>query len=497
VNRRLCHHPARTVWLISLMVFLLSCNLINRTQGLQATISAVNAQQTRLAQTAAAIAPLGTPDPQAQPALQPTPAVPPATSSPTPPETVSTAVTVPDLTEERLLKSARILLFEDMSASRQIRLVKEALDEAGYFYLDVGSAKGWFKTQLLSGVEWDLVIAAAEAEREFGGEFFEYIDAHLERGAGAIIENWDLDAAPEGRARPLLERCGVAVQGDWFEPDLRIFYWTAPAHPIFNQPNQLTGGLRNAAPLWRGDVGDLLQIDRASSGASAGEPVILASVNPAWSRDHGLLVTCLGGRLILQTFRSHEYHHDDMVALWQNYIYQALSHHFAYTQASLPTPAATYLPVTPSPAVAQAGPTPGPDYTFPHPCGEALTARLFEAPRTQKDLFEHHAQGTFMILRLELENQSPFPVQVWDQDYTLQGRVGGRQVIYQPHAAATGYLYIDRPSNLIQGLIQPGETWRTSLAFDIDPGGEAWELVVRPGSEFSQQVCQASLPLER
>ncbi len=70
---------------------------------------------------------------------------------------------------DRQLKSARILLFENMSASGYIRIVKEALDRAGYFYLDVGSATGWFKTQLLSSVEWDLIIAAAEANREFGG----------------------------------------------------------------------------------------------------------------------------------------------------------------------------------------------------------------------------------------------------------------------------------------------------------------------------------------
>lgn len=497
VNRRSHHHPTRTVGLISLIFFLLSCNLLNRSEGLQATISAVNAQQTSLAQTATVIVPLGTPDPQASLVPQPATPVPVVTPSPTPAEAMATAVTMPDLTDERLFKSARILLFEDMSASRQIRLVKEALDEAGYFYLDVGSAKGWFKSQLLSGLDWDLVIAAAEAEREFGGELFEYIDAHVERGAGAIIENWDLDAAPEGLAKPLLDRCGVAVQSDWFEPDMRVFYWTDPGHPIFNQPNHLTAGLRNAAPLWQGDVGDLLQIDWASSGASSGEPAILASLNPSWTRDHGLLVTCLGGRLILQTFRSHEYHHDDMVALWQNYVYQALSNHFAYTRASLPTPAATYLPATPAAGLPQTGPTPGPDFTFPHPCGQALTARLTEAPRIQKDLFEHHAQGTFLILRLELVNQSAFPIQIWDQDYSLQGMVDGRPLVYEPHAAATGYLYIDRPSNLIQDLIQPGETWDTSLAFDIDPRGEGWELVLRPGSEFNQQVCQANLSLER
>ena len=143
------------------------------------------------------------------------------------------------------------------------------------------------------------------------------------------------------------------------------------------------------------------------------------------------------------------------------------------------------------------GPTPGPDYTFPHACGAALTARLVEAPDYRRDLFEHHASGTFLILRLELVNQSTFPIQIWDQDYSLQDEINGKQVTYVPHTAATGYLYIERPSNLVQDLIQPGETWRTSLAFDVPAEGQQRRLVIRPGSEFNQQVCQVSIPLDR
>lgn len=490
------HRPRFALGLVSLIFLLISCNLIAGSDRLQATVAAVNAQETSLAQTVVALAPaaseLATLAPRQPASTGPVPPV--VLEPPTPIAPPVLASAAPDRSEERLLKSAKILLFEDMSASRSIRLVKEALDEAGYFYLDVGSAKGWFKTQLLSGEAWDLVIAAAEAEREFGGEFFEYIDSQLERGAAAVIENWDLDSAPDGRVRPLLAHCGVAVQSDWYEPEMRVFFWTDPAHPIFNQPNPLPSGLRNAAALWRGDLGDLMLIEPASS-VPSGDPVILANVNPAWTQDHGLLVTCLGGRMILQTFRSHEYHHDDMVALWQNYIYNALKSHFAYTRTSLPTPAATYLPATPDPT--QPGPTPGPDYTFPHACGQALTARLVEAPHTQKDLFEHHAEGAFMILRLELVNQSLFPIQIWDQDYFLQGEVNGQSVTYAPHVAATGYLYIERPARLYQDLIQPGETWRTALAFDIPPQGRQWSLILRPGSEFDQQVCEVSLPLNR
>lgn len=494
MKQRAVHHYSHIVWFFGLILFLISCNLLGRSGDLQSTASAVNAQQTSLAQTVTAISERTAWDAtlQAESGLSTEPATSIAQESisPTLPVTVPSTEAVQDISEERLLKSAKILLFEDMSASRYIRLVKEALDEAGYFYLDVGSAKGWFKSQLLSGVEWDLVIAAAEAPREFGGEFFEYIDAQLERGAAAIIENWDLDSAPTGRAKPMLDRCGVSVQSDWYEPEMRVFFWTDPAHPIFNYPNRLTSGLRNAAPLWRGDVGDLLQAN-----LSPGNALILAADNRSLANDHGLLVTCLDGRMILQTFRSHEYHHDDMVALWQNYIYQTLKSHFSFTQTNLPTPVATYLPDSQPVGQIPEGPTPGPDYTFPHACGAALTARLVEAPDFKRDLFEHHALGTFLILRLEVVNLSTFPVQIWDQDYILQGEVNGKPVTYAPHTAATGYLYIERPSNLYQDLIQPGETWRTSVAFDVAPEGQQWGLVLRPGSEFNEQVCEVDIPL--
>jgi hypothetical protein len=311
-----------------------------------------------------------------------------------------------------------------------------------------------------------------------------------------ILENWDLDSAPLGRAKPLLDRCGVSVQSDWYEPEMRVFYWTDPSHPIFNYPNRLTSGLRNAAVLWRGDIGDLLQAS-PSFGQPTGKALILASDNHSQLNDHGLLVLCLDGRMVIQTFRSHEYHHDDMVALWQNYIYQTLSSHFAYTHTSLPTPAATYLPAPQPETPVSGGSTPGPDYTFPHACGPALTARLVEAPAFRRDLFEHHASGIFLILRLELVNQSTFPIQIWAQDYSLQGEVNGKTVSYAPQPAATGYLYIERPSNLYQDLIQPGETWRTSLAFDVAPEGQNFRLALKPGSEFNQQVCEVSIPLNR
>lgn len=397
--------------------------------------------------------------------------------------------------EERLLKSARILLFEDMSASRYIRIVKEALDSENYFYQDVGSAKGWFKSQLLSNQGWDLIIAAAEADREFGGEFFEYIDLRVDQGAAAIIENWDIDLAPSGKAGQLLRRCGVKFESDWYEPHLRVFYWLQPDHPIFHIPYSIPATMRNSQRIWTGDVGDLLQVDPGASGNEGGDPLLLAGTNPSIDDRHGVLVSCLDGRMILQTFRTHEYHHDDMLMLWKNYIHNVLVSYFLQSGRTIPTPAATAQPnqaVTPT----FPGPTPGPEYIIEHGCDGIFKLKFTDSPRYQKDLFEHHADGLYVVLRLQYQSLVDFPIMVWDGDYFLEGNLGDRKLSYSLDRDATGYLFIEGSGELVQGEIQPGEIRLVNLAFDIDPKGENWTLVFRPGGEFDGEVCEAKIDLE-
>ena len=492
-------------WLIlcilGILVVSLACNLLTRQQDIavEGTLAALHLEQTALDQTlqvftAQAETRTSTPDGTLQANLATGTAVSELAATLSASSIITSTTTAPE-PDERLLQSARILLFEDMSASRQIRIVKEALDNLGYFYLDVGSAKGWFKTQLLSGTDWDLVIAAAEAERDFGGEFFEYLDNQVAKGAALVVENWDIDAAPSGKAGLLLRRCGLRFQVDWFMPEMRVFFWTLPDAAVFHQPNQIPNQLRNAAGLWTGDLGDLLQVDpRATNNANG--PIILASTNPEMKTSNGVLVSCLGGRMILQTFRTHEYQHDDMLHLWQNYIYQTLKAHLAYTQQTLPTPALTALP-TPEGTPTASGPTPGPGYTIEHGCDGILSVKLTDSPLFQKDLFEHHANGEFLILHLQLVNQSNFPIQIWDQDYFIEAHLRGKTLVYSPHKAATGYLYIENPGSLSQNLIQPGVTSRTSLAFDVDPLATDWVFVFKPGSKFNEQVCEARIPLTR
>jgi len=407
--------------------------------------------------------------------------------------TMTSTPTIDEL-DERTLKSARILLFEDMSASGKIRIVKEALDSAGYFYLDVGSAKGWFKTQLSSNQEWDLIIAAAEADRNFGGEYFELIDDRIQKGASAVIEYRDLDSAPAGKSKPMLDRCGVKFQSDWFEPDLRVFYILEPDHPIFHQPNRVIN-FRNAPQLWKGDVGDLVEIKNLN-GEPAGDAKLLLGTNTQWKTDHGLLVNCIDGRLTIQLFASHEYQYLDVVSMWQNYVYQALKSRFRVAAPPAPTPVITMDPAaTPEMLPTEQQSEVLVDPTLTYSCGGMIDARLTRWPSYQKMLFEHNASGEYMILRLEMINNSDFPIQVWDDDYSVEGNLFDKDIIIKSDKAATGYLYIEGGGKLYQDRIEPGVVWRTQLAFDLDPRSENLELVVRPGDKFDEKVCEVRIPI--
>jgi len=490
---------------LCLAVFLNACGISRGVNdSLQETVDSLQLQQTNIAHTSAAYTQSAqeTNNYQSLPTEAITPIVLPTATSPQQaiPESEDAQFEGEEIQDLELkLKSSKILLFEDMSGSRQIRYVKKALDEAGYYYLDVGSAKGWFKSQLLSQEDWDLIIVAAEARRDFGGEYFQYIHDKVRQGSGAIIEFWNIDDAPLGKIKPLLDDCGVELQSDWYDPDMRALFWLQNDHPILNEPNEMPAKLREAPALWRGDIGDMLEIN-STSGQPAGDAILIAGTNVLWKTDHGALAVCLDGRVILQTFGSHDYSMDDMVQLWQNYIYHSLKNHYALTSSSQLTQVPTAVIET-NPSGTESAPAPIEDPAYgvgvEFKCGSIFTARVPEAPIHVKDMFEHHADGTYLIVDLELINELGQTVQIWDGDYSIEGQIDGEAVLYSPDKAATGYLYIKNPVNLSQDRIKPGGLWRTKLAFDVDPLGEDWVLVVKPGSEIGRELCEVRIPLTR
>lgn len=231
----------------------------------------------------------------------------------------------PDIEEQ--IRNSKILVYEDITKEYLPRYVKEALDGMGLSsnYTDVKDAMGNFKTELLSGTQWDLVIASSEARTNVQGEFFVYLNDLLNNGSAVIIEHWNLDDLSAGKASLILTKCGIKISGDWSNPpnNARSIWFLQGQNPIFHEPNEGMS-LANYSIYWYGDVGDLM---KKYSGSDA---VLLAGIYAQEKNNYATLASCLDGRLIIQTFSSHDYHHEDMVRLWQNYIYNSLKAHYEY-----------------------------------------------------------------------------------------------------------------------------------------------------------------------
>ena len=262
------------------------------------------------------IPPTNTPEPTATPEPSPTPVPPTDTPTPLPPTDTPVPPT-PTVDLAAAMQSANIVLYEDLFFSRY---VKTALDEAGYIYTDVGDRLGTFQNELLSDTKWDLVIAAAEGRGGVQGEFFDYIYQQLEDGASVIMELWILDWVAGGRIQPILDECGIDFQANWVNPSNRGVFWTDSAHPIANEPNPVS--LTRFTLFWEGDIGDLVSLTPGSSAT------ILGSAYDSNASRDGLITLCYDGRLLLQTFSTHDHSQETMIQLWQNYVYFMLSNRF-------------------------------------------------------------------------------------------------------------------------------------------------------------------------
>ncbi len=298
-----------------------------------ATQIALGVQGTVIAQQAAELTAVAQ-EGQSQPTDLQTPAPtlpPPPTNTPPPPPTETDLPTdipptpTPDF--EAWMDSANILLFEDVTAIYLERYIRQALDTMGLPYVDVKDGVGDFKAQLLSGTDWDLIITGVEARSGVRGEFFDYLNDAINNGSSVILEIWTLDDIAGGKISPLLTRCGVKFQADWWDPpsESRSIWWLVPDHPIFHEPNDGMS-LAHYSIQWVDDVGDFIKT------VPAGDATLLAG-NLAWEKSsHGTLATCIDGRFIIQTHSSHDYHKEDVIPLWQNYIYYALKNRFELQQ---------------------------------------------------------------------------------------------------------------------------------------------------------------------
>ncbi len=230
------------------------------------------------------------------------------------------------------IKAANILVYEDIRGyTALLPYVHEVINRMGFSggkVVEVGDAVGNFKEQLLSSTKWDLIIVASEARGSIRGEFWDYIITHVNDDAALIVEMWYLDDIANGKIAGILGKCGVKYQKDWSyggggNPLDYSIYLLDPGNEIFTNPNS---GISLSNPsyfYWNpGDVGDLMKI------GAGGDAKILAGLYPQEKNSYGLITSCLEGRMVLQTFDTHDYDPYITKALWENYITTTLTNHF-------------------------------------------------------------------------------------------------------------------------------------------------------------------------
>jgi hypothetical protein len=248
---------------------------------------------------------------------------PPVAAQPTQPPSLPTIVptSTPDL--QARMKAAKILVYENTDERGIGMWVEEALRGMGLQYTQTGSYSGHFMEYLNSGIKYDLIIVDAEDKDRIVGEFWDVIHDRLVRDKAAlIIEVWDLDRQANGPISKILTGCGVRYQKDYQVAD--SIYWWVPDHPVFNEPNTVLP-LLHYSRFWANQTGDQIRL------GGSGDAVLLAGLAAKPSNQEAVLATCYEGRVIIQTFSDHDYHREDVVPLWQNYIYYTLKNHFAVT----------------------------------------------------------------------------------------------------------------------------------------------------------------------
>lgn len=184
-------------------------------------------------------------------------------------------------------------------------------------------------SNLNSARQWDLIIIAAESRDAISGEYFDALADQIDRGTAMIIEIWYIDDINFGRIQPVLQRCGISFHRDWQrtpQDDLNEFliYLLEPSDPMFSQPNIMDMLIPSRSFLWLGDIGDTLEINAGS------DAVLLAGTQPKYYDAYGTIAECLEGRMVWQTFSTHDYMYDDMINMWQNYIYNTLLARYDY-----------------------------------------------------------------------------------------------------------------------------------------------------------------------
>ncbi|MBI3166845.1 MAG: hypothetical protein HYZ22_00095 [Chloroflexi bacterium] len=324
-------------WFNAILVLVLAslaCNLTSSPGGdisSEETRVALAVQQTSLAIQQATLdadrLALTVPPPAATYTPYPTYTVEPAAAA-------ATEAPLPQVDMKELIKASNVLIYEDVVGDPTLVPVVSntvnAMNFSGGKIINTGDAMGKFREYANSPTKWDLIIVAAEIRSGFSGELFEVMYDHINNGGAVIIEMWYLDQVVSGKISPILNDCGVTLFRDWdrnpnYDPYDYSIFWLDSSHPLLSTPN-IAQAPSYPYPEWFGDAGDLLEL------SSGGDAVLVGGLHANRKSDYGVLASCLEGRMVIQTFSTHDYKLDLTQALWENYITYTLTKHYEYVE---------------------------------------------------------------------------------------------------------------------------------------------------------------------
>ncbi|MBN2258403.1 MAG: hypothetical protein JW704_11395 [Anaerolineaceae bacterium] len=286
--------------------------------SLQETMVALSIAETMVAMQLTQVADNSQSQPVDQPAVQ-EPAAQPTVQAPV---VQPTEETVPTQDMTSLIQNANILLYEDTYTIGS--WVFDTIRAMGLKATYDGDAIGHFMEHLNSGTKWDLIIVASEHHSKVQGEIWDVIGEaiHRDHKPALIAEMWYLDSISEGRIKVLTTECGVEWQKDI--PSATSIFWLAPDSPFASHPVAVPS-LTGPGGYWE-DAGDEVSLI-AGSGAE-----LLAGTQAGDHSNHGVLVSCFDGRVVLQTFCNHDFGRATIQPLWKNLITNTLEAHFRAIQ---------------------------------------------------------------------------------------------------------------------------------------------------------------------
>lgn len=322
----------KLLFLLVALVFVFACNLGTPAPAPAAPASDATKAALELEATAMVLQlTQSAMDNQPAPPVAPTVALPAAETQPTvaPPAASIPTAAVDDF--DTWMRSASILLFEDMTGDFVVgRSINQALDGMSLNYVDVGDALGNYKNQILSGGPggrgWDLIISGKEVRSGVQGEFYVYLNNAINQGSSVIIEEWDMDDIGGGKLSMIMGQCGVAFHRDWIDKPIEdhLIFPIDGTHPVHHTPNEGIS-LTNPTGYWLGfDLGDRMKLTPGS------EAIPLWGLYQNSHNTDLTAVTCIDGRVIIQTYGTHSYGESRVVRMWQNYIYNTLRARYDY-----------------------------------------------------------------------------------------------------------------------------------------------------------------------